>query len=445
MFLHTTSISLLFSNHHRIAAVMCRENRADTTSETRLSVHYDVVDRDMGRTHHATACDAHADKQNSFGLAIASNSALAAQRGLKRVGSNDSGAESIERGQGVRLWSASSAGRILNDKNKLAAACLPAGLVNDALPRLRDVLQSMTKAHRRKAVASMAPHIRQALLKFMENPQARADVPAQGIEGRVVPQHTSLCAGVGLRSIPTVQKGTLYKAQLHLKSLRFYTRGVHQASLADTYQKIFAQLRQEIHAAGEGVWADTGLFCRICRRVFADNSISAQEIGLSVFVFMRVDKFLGRNFRITSPVMPLADALVLQSRLLHARQTSWDSLRTEWVLLMQRAKGLSELDAEAVADKARQDFLEQRLAHALRCVDRGLKLKERRAVAAARAWAREHRKSTKVHAAAAARLERYASKQRQRLWVARRRWSGKVRELTMDNLMGGLPPYLCAF
>merc|ERR1712226_438764 len=94
---------------------------------------------------------------------------------------------------------------------------------------------------------------------------------------------------------------------------------------------------------------------------------------------MRADEWISRRATITSPVMPLQDAVAAHSRLLTARRTSWDKLRAEWVHLMQqtqhaRLQRLSKAQAEAVAEHARLELLQHRLKQAVKAAERAIGL-----------------------------------------------------------------------
>merc|ERR1711870_184139 len=126
---------------------------------------------------------------------------------------------------------------------------------------------------------------------------------------------------------------------------------------------IFTQIRQEIDGAGEGIWKNPDQFCSIIKNVFINNGTCETKLGLSVFICMRADKWIDRSKTINSPVVTLADAVAIHSQLLQAQETSWESLRAEWVALMLRtrhgrARRLSVADAVTIAEKARQGLLQ---------------------------------------------------------------------------------------
>merc|ERR1712054_566075 len=124
-------------------------------------------------------------------------------------------------------------------------------------------------------------------------------------------------------------------------------------------------------------WHYTEKVRQICGSTLQDFGTSEQELRLRVFVSLRAEEWLGRDVHITSPVMVLADALKLQSRILKARQTSWAELRAEWIKLMRIKKrglssGLSTSEAERFADAARQRALNKSLSGLVRRASRAL-------------------------------------------------------------------------
>merc|ERR1712176_1220080 len=110
----------------------------------------------------------------------------------------------------------------------------------------------------------------------------------------------------------------------------------------------------------------------------AKSGSSQNELGMRVYVEMRAPEWIANNYHITSPVVPLAEAISLRARLLHARSTSWDLFRTEWVALLQGGKnGRSSEDAEEYVNQARFSFLRQRVTHLVGNAERALDLQER--------------------------------------------------------------------
>lgn len=262
------------------------------------------------------------------------------------------------------------------------------------LSQLHHVLQDMKADQRRAALQKLAPHVRTALLAFMETKQttAFAEPPPSRPYSKVKSQPrldssrtpaavsslgNKLSAGHHCAS-PT------HKAQVHIKALRFYTCGHQNCEVALERQMILLQLHQALSAASAEdlyLWDRPDRAYAICLQVFHENCTSEHEIGLGAYVYLRAGHLLMQTCTIISPVMPLAEVLELHCMLLAARRTSWPELRAAWVKLMQcshqpanKRKSLHE--AEAIADAARADALESQLVRASKNVARALSLEE---------------------------------------------------------------------
>lgn len=167
--------------------------------------------------------------------------------------------------------------------------------------------------------------------------------------------------GVEVDKRSTVWK---YKAHIRIRTLRLYTRSQTDAAMAIENHILLAQIRRAMHESARErpeIWECPDTMCDIVRAIIAVNDAmgSEEDIGLSVFVSFRAAKWLGKNVTITSPVLDLHAALVLNSRLLCARQTSWSALRAEWIEVMKHKRHIpskmrSLMEAEALADEARQ-------------------------------------------------------------------------------------------
>eukprot|EP00747_Dinoflagellata_sp_TGD_P166997 gnl/TRDRNA2_/TRDRNA2_190659_c0_seq1.p1 gnl/TRDRNA2_/TRDRNA2_190659_c0~~gnl/TRDRNA2_/TRDRNA2_190659_c0_seq1.p1 ORF type:complete len:441 (-),score=59.36 gnl/TRDRNA2_/TRDRNA2_190659_c0_seq1:102-1424(-) len=257
-------------------------------------------------------------------------------------------------------------------------SAVPLTQMDAALEQVRIVLQSMTRAKRLEAVSGMVPHIQKELLNFMEQRQRVPDVIA-GTEGRSrsrEPRRDCWIRGTGVRKLPGSK---LFQAHLAVKALRLYTRGQTDIEIAIKHQMILVGLRQAMNAATAAnatIWDDPAQLQGMCTTFFESHGTTASKLGLSVFVTLRAPGMIGNRFNISSPVLPLAEALAVHSRLLNARNQSWDMFRAAWVELMQRAKhqkkGLSLADAEDFADGARNAFLEERLVKAVWAVQKVL-------------------------------------------------------------------------
>jgi curved DNA-binding protein CbpA len=317
---------------------------------------------------------------------------------------------------------------------------------NGTLELMRATLQDLSAAQRRTEIAHMPVRIRSELLAFMSR-QRSPDLSSQAHKKKTKrkppgnTQHGACSRGTDVRTIKHAQK-TSYQAQLRIRHLRMYTRSQAKIETALSHQMVLIQVRQEMDAAGEQIWSDSRKFCSLFMSVLRDSSTSIEELGLSVFIYMRADEWIGRCAAITSPVMPLEEALAIHSRLVVARRTSWAQLRAEWVLLMRQTQHarlyqLSQENAEVVADKARVGFLQGRLKKAVRVVERAITL---RGQAEQKARAQCHMRSAKEKVVAAA-ARRQAMVRQQREWAARRQWYRRA-DLTMEEIMQGPPPDL---
>eukprot|EP00418_Pyrodinium_bahamense_P072314 CAMPEP_0179081144 /NCGR_PEP_ID=MMETSP0796-20121207/36516_1 /TAXON_ID=73915 /ORGANISM="Pyrodinium bahamense, Strain pbaha01" /LENGTH=370 /DNA_ID=CAMNT_0020778521 /DNA_START=234 /DNA_END=1346 /DNA_ORIENTATION=+ len=273
-------------------------------------------------------------------------------------------------------------------------------LVNGAAEKLRAVLQSMNVDQRRVALESLPLQVRAALLAFMKSAR---EVPTPALRpahpGAAVREARSSMAGdANVRAIENVH-GTAYQAQMRIGHLRVYTPAQPRLEAAMEHQEVLEHLRE---------WID-------------------------------------RSRVITTPVLKLADALAVHSRLLRARQTSWASLRAEWASLLcrtrlARKRGLSLAEAEATAERARRGLLERQLRQAARALERALVRKQRSTTTALKKCERAHRKAVKGLATQAAQ-ERVAAKHRQQLRDARWRWLCRA-DLTTAEMLRGPPEHL---
>merc|ERR1712216_580106 len=164
-----------------------------------------------------------------------------------------------------------------------------------------------------------------------------------------------------------------------------------------------------IYSAGNDIWEHPQDFCTVFSEALHCAGTSSEQIGISVFIFMRADEWISRSATITSPVMPLQDAVVVHARLLAARKTSWAHLRAQWVQLMlqtqhARFQRLSQAQAEAIAEKARLPHLEKQLRHAVAAAEHAMKLRRQLRNKVRRKEARLQRQADKVKKATMKRL-----------------------------------------
>lgn len=284
-----------------------------------------------------------------------------------------------------------------------------------ALDGLRGVIQSMkdeSPSHARAAIESLSQDVRAELLVFME--RRRKDSATGSLPPRGLPQEISL-PGARACGIPKVRStsvrtirntsGPAYQAQLRIRHLRLHTRILKERERALLYQTILAQVGDAIAAAGGAVWDAPDNFCQTVDRSLELHRTSANELGLTVHIYMRADRLIDRRRAITSPCLPLWEAVALHARLLRA-QRSWESLKAEWVPLLQQTRrargcGRSAQDASGLAMEARLGFLERRLAGAARGVARALDRRRRGAAKRRQGQARRQRGAAAVGAAPA--------------------------------------------
>jgi len=311
--------------------------------------------------------------------------------------------------------------------------------IGTPLGQLRDVLQYMNRDQRRAALDTLPPRVQAALVLFIETVQSIPVLSAKPVtpdtstasEPAFVPSATS---NVSVGTCPATQSNSAstYKAHIHVKALRLYTRGHSCLEVALERQMVLVQLRQALSMASvkdAQFWEHPGSAYKICSEVMQANGTCETELGLSAYVYFRAGHLLNQNSTIISPVMPLVEVLELHGRLLRARRTSWNELRAVWIELMQCdrqpiGKRKSFKEAEAIADAARATALDIQLRRATNCVDKALDLEElrgrRRRKVIAQIEARKKRKEERARNSASA-AERRARKAQEKAWKERRR------------------------
>lgn len=263
-----------------------------------------------------------------------------------------------------------------------------------ALDRLKHVLKFMTTNERRCAIAGLPPRARTALLAFMEATAAtnapRARPKRKTDSGN--DWNGQFGKGTGVRTIHGI-KGTRYVAQLRLASLRFYTLGQSSVEVASRYCTIFARFRSAVDSAGDDIWDSPTKFCLLFENMVKHHNVCEQDMGLSVFIYMRADEWIDRAQAITSPTLSLADAVALHGRLFRARAESWDSLRREWAPLLRctkaRGRVLSLTESEEIAEQAHRRHLKKRLAVAVSRVSQAVACRDQEERRTAKKWVRE--------------------------------------------------------
>lgn len=312
-----------------------------------------------------------------------------------------------------------------------------------AVEHVRVTLQGMTPAQRRDAIVQMPNTVRNELMAYMSSQKANGpdtDASAQN-KKRAQKHFEARSRGTGIRTLQHIHK-TSYQVQLRIRHLRMETKAQADFETAISVQMVLVRVRHAIEAAGEVVWCDPNRFCKVFTDVLKNAGTTQEDLGLSVFIFMRAEEWIGRFATITSPVMSLEDAVATHSRLLVARQTSWAQLRTEWVpLILQtqhaRAKHMTLAQAESIADKARFSFLQHRLEHFVKSAERAINSRQLLERKASKIRAQmQHQKAREI--TAAARATRRAARKRLEELAARRRWYARA-DLTMEEMMQGPP------
>lgn len=315
--------------------------------------------------------------------------------------------------------------------------------------QLQHVLKCMTSEQRQAALQSMKPRLQIALLRFMEtSPQHLLAAPTK----RVLVSHTASVSNPspvsGIVTAPNLANAK-YKAHMHIKALRFYTRGHAELETTLEQQMVLVQLRQALYVAAAqnpSLWEDPSQTYQICVDVFEANNTSEEKLELGTYTYIRAGHWLLKDCSIISPVMPLAEAISLHSRLLRARQASWWELRQEWVQLMQctrhtMAKRKSLREAEAVADAARASALKIQLSRAINSTTTAL---EQEHLRVSRHQQREIRRRMGEKRAAArlkskaAQAERRSAKVRLETRKLTQRWWRRS-DLTLSDMMQGPP------
>lgn len=321
--------------------------------------------------------------------------------------------------------------------------------VHDALQLMRVLLQSMPSQQRLDAIQNASPHVRSMLLSFMQKPQnsqASASIAMEAakrsLSYRKVKRLAPVSGCSGVRCL-TSMSGTRYRAHLVIKGIRLYTN-TSKYEAAIEHHITFVQMRDAL--AAESVvdpclWTSPAKVLSIMQRMWIANSPCETMTDLHVFVYMRATPWLDHNTYIVSPVMQLDQAVSLYARLLSAQSTSWESLRAEWVALLQlkkrfQAQGQCLTDAEMIVDKARRSALSQRFKQAEQSVQRAMK-REVIETKKAKVVAAQQMRRLAVAKVRAVALERNAAKERQQMWHARRKLSAQAqgKDMTMEDIM----------
>lgn len=311
-----------------------------------------------------------------------------------------------------------------------------------AMEQLQTALQDLPKgSHRKAAICRMPPHVQKELLKHAVN--RNGSMPnSKGSKVKRSPARVrgqdSFTRGTDIRAIKHLHK-TTYQVQLRIRHLRMYTKTMDSFDTAIQHQMILVEARQALRASGDSIWGDPHKFCDVFIGTLQRFGTCIEELALSVFISMKADDYICRPAAITSPVLSLAQAVVVHARLSRAAETSWEDLRSEWIPLMQqtqrsRRQNLSLVRIEEIVDAAHLKLLQRRFCQAVSACGRAIRLHVRIEKKTARVQARtKHQtKKQKIRSVAALR------QQRRREWVARRHWH-KRPDLTMADIIQGPP------
>lgn len=250
------------------------------------------------------------------------------------------------------------------------------------LERLRALLQQAERKQRADFLATFPIRLQKALVDFMErSPEERTPrEEAAHLEHSSANAEAAAPRKSSVGSTRLVSNGTRTTARLDIEHLRIYTRGA-ELETAIEHQIVLEYVRNRLSVAGEAdaeLWSKDMNICQIVEDALLKHKTSVNKLGLSVYVEMRAPEWLGNSPHITSPVVPLAEAIALRKQLLNARAQSWELLRAVWIDLLQGGKhGRTLEDSEARADAARRSFLDQQLRHAVADAERVLEQQDR--------------------------------------------------------------------
>merc|ERR1712232_467527 len=135
--------------------------------------------------------------------------------------------------------------------------------------------------------------------------------------------------GSDLRSTTTA-RGEKHQALMRMRSLRMYTSEQDTIEAAIKHQMILVQVRHANEDVGSAAWDDPTLFHEIFCGVLAQHGTCEQDLGFRAFIYMRADEWIDRSRVITSPVLPLIDAVRQHEQLVASRQHSWEKLKATW-------------------------------------------------------------------------------------------------------------------
>lgn len=315
-----------------------------------------------------------------------------------------------------------------------------------ALERLRCILQAFDMSHRQDAVASLGPHVQAALMGHMN-----ARTQMSSMRKPREPQGRSFGLGKKTRldktpasksGITGVHKfGNMYRASVAIANLEVHARLQPSLDTAVEHHIILTRIRDVVMAfrtRNNNAAAFNKLFLAACSNVLGKSGNTKDSVQLRAKVRVRAAHWMGR-VRISSPVLPIPDALRWHRRLLAAKRTSWLAFRARVIEMGNLFQGSRRrgvlVDAEELADKAwaasepQRELIDlhrqARLARALRSVELALD----------REWRWKVKDATKRRRSALL-AEKRVNVARQRARKEFKRWRC-VNDLTMQDILRG--------
>lgn len=255
--------------------------------------------------------------------------------------------------------------------------------VGTALDHVRAILRDMSVEDRREAILRMPQSLRMVLLSFMQGWPSGSpvdQVPAAGAadvlekkkkrKGPDAPAGAQPCAHVHAIS---AGGRTRFRVAAKFKGVNFYTREHFAEDVALHHQRTLTRMLVvlfDLEASAPRGWQ--GVASDACHAVLSEAGTPEGALGLCAYIRLRAHKHLGRHAVVTSPADSLCRTFETHRRLSHARDTSWNALRSEWLQLLQVHTGVSANAAAHHIDSVRRAKLRGEFAATLQDVDRAL-------------------------------------------------------------------------
>lgn len=253
-----------------------------------------------------------------------------------------------------------------------------------ALEELCAVLQGMSKSQRYASLSSLAPSMCGELEAYMEQCRGRCKAtPRETINSSDAkatdrsndqPHRDAASFSIVKTYHFDGYTKSKYQASIHVKGIRLYTPEQNCFDAAITHQMVLVEIRSALISRSlesPNFWQDHEAVMDTFHSVLRSFGTTENDLGVRAWVHMRTPRWLGSRVRIASQASCLAHTLTIHSRLLRARDTSWEALKAEWVLLLQRgSRCLTQHEAERIANKARDDTLKDQLRQAVKRVQK---------------------------------------------------------------------------